>query len=182
MAEFGTFQQVFSKFSVTIQQYSEIIYQSIQFEIVSIKANENKCLEKIGVEVIGNDDAKDLEVIDSGEIDNDGYFLYCGKMKTEYSDVTSSLTLKDNTEIVSDIYECRLWCNKRKTLRLSIRLQTVLASNENLIIMSSNGKIGRIDSIDKFTEHKNQSKHVSYPKSCIALKLYIIITFRKEGS
>ncbi|XP_063424045.1 uncharacterized protein LOC134707870 [Mytilus trossulus] len=135
--------------------------KSIQFEIVSLKANENKCLENLGVEVIGNDDAKDLEVIDSGEIDNDSYFLYCCKMKTEYSEVTSSLKLKDNTELVSDIYECRLWCNKRKTLRLSIRLKTVLASNENLIIMSSNGKIGRIDCIDKFTEHKNQSKHYS---------------------
>ena len=103
---------------------------------------------------IGNDEADDKKIID-----NNGTFLFCGKMKSEYSDVTDSH--KDNTEIVSDIYECRLWCNERKTLRLNVRLETVFASSENLILMSSNEKIGRIDCIDKFTDHKNQSKHVS---------------------
>ncbi|XP_052091199.1 uncharacterized protein LOC127728055 isoform X2 [Mytilus californianus] len=138
----------------------------IQFEIVHLKARENKCLEKLGVEVIGNDDVEDEKVNDG--MDGDGFFLYCGKMKSEYSDVTNSL--KDNNEIVSDIYECRLWCNKRKTLRLSVRLNTVLASNENLVIMSPAEKIGRIDCIDKFTEHKKQSKHYSVAYVTLSVK------------
>ncbi|CAC5381606.1 unnamed protein product [Mytilus coruscus] len=140
----------------------------IQFEIVHLKARENKCLEKLGVEVIGNDDVEDEKVIGNDGMDCDSFFLYCGKMTSEYSDVTNSL--KDNHEIVSDIYECRLWCNKRKTLRLSVRLNTVLASNENLVIMSPAEKIGRIDCIDKFTEHKNQSKHHSVAYVTISVK------------
>ncbi|XP_071154831.1 uncharacterized protein [Mytilus edulis] len=100
-------------------------------------------------------------------------------MKSEYSDVTDSH--KDNTEIVSDIYECRLWCNKRKTLRLNVRLETVLASSENLILMSSNEKIGRIDCIDKFTEHKNQSKHYSVVHVTISVKkMSVVFYFGKQ--
>ncbi|CAG2200346.1 unnamed protein product [Mytilus edulis] len=133
--------------------------KSILFEVFYLKARENKYLENLGVNIIGNDEADDKKIIDNNGTDDDGFFLFCGKMKSEYSDVTDSH--KDNTEIVSDIYECRLWCNKRKTLRLNVRLETVLASSENLILMSSNEKIGRIDCIDKFTEHKNQSKHYS---------------------
>ncbi|XP_052094040.1 uncharacterized protein LOC127730036 [Mytilus californianus] len=141
--------------------------KTIQFEIVYLKARENKCLDKLGVEIIGNDDVEDVKDIENDGMDGDGFFLYCGKMKSEYFDVTNSP--KDNNEIVSDIYECRLWCNKRKTLRLSVRLNTVLASNENLVIMSPAEKIGRIDCIDKFTEHKNQSKH--YSVACVTISV-----------
>ncbi|XP_063424044.1 integrin-linked protein kinase-like [Mytilus trossulus] len=150
--------------------------KSIQFEVFYLKARENKYLENLGVNFIGNDEAEDKETIENNGADDDGFFVFCGKMKSEYSDVTNNQH-KDNTEIVSDIYECRLWCNERKTLRLNVRLKTVLASNENLIIMSTNEKIGRINCIDKFTDHKNPSKHYSAVHVTISVKKTSVVFY-----
>lgn len=98
-----------------------------------------------------------MDVIDDEPAD-DNYFLFMGKMKAEYCEAMENL--KNQNDIISDIFEMRMWGKTRKSLKLKLRIDTMLKKNESLVLVSPDGNIGHVENVEIFEETTDNSNHV----------------------
>ncbi|KAK3108572.1 hypothetical protein FSP39_011015 [Pinctada imbricata] len=82
------------------------------------------------------------------------FFAFCCKMQSEYADLKSYL--KEDQSPFSDMYECRYWGLSNKTATFTLTIEGQPSANEITDFVSPQGKIGRVDNIEK-KEEENQT-------------------------
>ena len=98
------------------------------------------------------------------------FFFYCCKLQAEYTDFKQ--TIKEDQDLFSDVYECRTWGGSNKVHTLHFKLKGIPQCNETIDISSPDGKIGRVDGIER-----NEEKNVSISIRTLLLN-FLYFVFR----